>query len=94
MELKGKHVVITGSLRPLKRVEAIAYLEAAGAIVQGFVSRQTDILIVGHKQLSLFEPEKESRKLLVAKTLKAQGQAIILVTESQFFDWLRASHLE
>ncbi|WP_069989781.1 BRCT domain-containing protein [Streptococcus agalactiae] len=94
MELKGKHVVITGSLRPLKRVEAIAYLEAAGAIVQGFVSRQTDILIVGHKQLSLFGPEKESRKLLVAKTLKAQGQAIILVTESQFFDWLRTSHLE
>ncbi|WP_243092165.1 BRCT domain-containing protein [Streptococcus equi] len=94
MELKGKHVVITGSLRPLKRVEAIAYLEAAGAIVQGFVSKRTDILIVGHQQLSLFEPEKESRKLLVAKTLKAQGQAIILVTESQFFDWLRASHLE
>lgn len=94
MELKGKHVVITGSLRPLKRVEAIAYLEAAGAIVQGFVSRQTDILIVGHKQLSLFEPEKESRKLLVAKTLKAQGQAIILVTETQFFDWLRTSRLE
>lgn len=94
MELKGKHVVITGSLRPLKRVEAIAYLEAAGAIVQGFVSKRTDILIVGHQQLSLFEPEKESRKLLVAKTLKAQGQAIILVTESQFFAWLRTSHLE
>ena len=94
MELKGKHVVITGSLRPLKRIEAIAYLEAAGARVQGFVSRQTDILIVGHKQLSLFEPEKESRKLLVAEALKAQGQAITLVTESQFFDWLRTSHLE
>ncbi|MDG3142909.1 BRCT domain-containing protein [Streptococcus suis] len=94
MELKGKHVVITGSLRPLKRVEAIRYLEAAGARIQGFVSRQTDILIVGHKQLSLFEPEKESRKLLVAKTLKDQGQAITLVTESQFFDWLRTSHLE
>lgn len=92
MQLKGKHVVITGSLRPLKRVEAMTYLEDAGAIVQGFVSRKTDILIVGHKQLSLFEPEKQSRKLLVAKTLKAQGQAIILVTESQFFDWLRTSH--
>lgn len=94
MELKGKHVVITGSLRPLTRVEAIHYLEAAGAIVQGVVSRQTDILIVGHKQLSLFEPEKESRKLLVAKTLKAQGQAMTLVTENQFFDWLRTSRLE
>ena len=94
MELKGKHVVITGSLRPLKRIEAIAYLEAAGARVQGFVSRQTDILIVGHKQLSLFEHEKQSRKLLVAEALKAQGQAITLVTESQFFDWLRTSHLE
>lgn len=92
MQLKGKHVVITGSLRPLKRVEAMTYLEDAGAIVQGFVSRKTDILIVGHKQLSLFEPEKQSRKLLEAKTLKAQGQAIILVTESQFFDWLRTSH--
>ncbi|HEM3615205.1 TPA: BRCT domain-containing protein [Streptococcus suis] len=93
MELKGKHVVITGSLRPLKRVEAIAYLEAAGAIVQGFVSRKTDILIVGHKQLSLFEPEKQSRKLLAAEVFKAQGQAIRLMTENQFFDWLRTSHL-
>lgn len=94
MELKGKHVVITGSLRPLKRVEAITYLESVGAIVQGFVSRQTDILIVGHKQLSLFEPEKQSRKLLAAEALKAQGQAITFMTESQFFDWLRTSHLE
>lgn len=70
MELKDKHVVITGSLRPLKRVEAMTYLEDAGAIVQGFVSRKTDILIVGHKQLSLFEPEKQSRKLLAAEALK------------------------
>lgn len=92
MELKGKYVVITGSLRPLKRDEAIAYLESSGAIVQGFVSRQTDILIVGHKQLSLFEPEKQSRKLLVAEALKAQGQVITFVTESQFFGWLRTSH--
>ncbi|EPT45464.1 TPA: BRCT domain-containing protein [Streptococcus equi subsp. zooepidemicus] len=92
MELKDKHVVITGSLRPLKRVEAMTYLEDAGAIVQGFVSRKTDILIVGHKQLSLFEPEKQSRKLLAAEALKTQGYAIRLVTESQFFEWLRTSH--
>ncbi|GAA0054404.1 UNVERIFIED_CONTAM: BRCT domain-containing protein [Streptococcus canis] len=92
MELKGKHVVITGSLRPLKRAEAITYLEDAGAIVQGFVSRKTAILIVGHKQLSLFEPEKQSRKLLAAEALKAQGQTITFVSESQFFDWLRTSH--
>lgn len=93
MELKGKHVVITGSLRPLKRAEVITYLEDAGAIVQGFVSRKTDILIVGHKQLSLFEPEKQSRKLLAAEALKAQGQAIYLLFQKvNFFDWLRTSH--
>ena len=41
MEWKDKIVVITGSLRPLTRTQVIAYLESQGAIVQSFVSNQT-----------------------------------------------------
>ena len=43
IDLKDKVVVITGSLRPLTRNEAVAFLTERGAIVQGYVSAQTQI---------------------------------------------------
>ncbi|ETJ26673.1 BRCA1 protein, partial [human gut metagenome] len=51
MKLSDKKIVITGSLRPMTREEVILFLKEQGATVQGFISDQTNILIVGHKQL-------------------------------------------
>ena len=62
IDLKDKVVVITGSLRPLTRNEAVAFLTERGAIVQGYVSAQTQILVAGHKQLDLFKPDRRSKK--------------------------------
>ena len=45
IDVTGKIVVITGSLRPLTRQEAVMFLEKQGAIVQNYVSAQTDMLI-------------------------------------------------
>ena len=41
MDLTGKNIVITGSLRPLTREEAVRFLESKGAVVQNYVSSRT-----------------------------------------------------
>lgn len=45
--LAGKTIVLTGTLRRLKRREAKTALEALGARVSGSVSKKTDLLIAG-----------------------------------------------
>lgn len=90
-DVTGKVVVITGSLRPLTRKEAVAFLEKEGAVVHNYVSSQTDILIVGHKQLSLFEPEKRSKKYEAATKRIAEGQAITFLSKETFFNLIKKS---
>ncbi len=93
IDVTGKIVVITGSLRPLTRQEAVMFLENQGAIVQNYVSAQTDMLIAGHKQLDLFEPDKRSKKYEAAMTLKADGQKIAIIPEEAFFTLVKESHV-
>ena len=80
MDWRDKVVVITGSLRPLSRKEVIAYLKDKGAVVQNYMSTQTQILIAGHKQLDLLDPDKCSLKYHDALARKSQGQAIQIVS--------------
>ena len=91
MDWRDKVVVITGSLRPLSRKEVIAYLKDKGAVVQNYMSTQTQILIAGHKQLDLFDPDKRSIKYQEALSRKSQGQDIQLVSEEEFFSDVRYS---
>lgn len=91
MDWRDKVVVITGSLRPLSRKEVIAYLKDKGAVVQNYMSAQTQILIAGHKQLDLFDPDKRSIKYQEALSRKSQGQAIQIVSEEEFFSDVRYS---
>lgn len=91
IDVTGKVVVITGSLRPMTRQEATAFLEQEGAIVQNYVSSQTDILVAGHKQLDLFEPDRRSKKYEVALSRIAQGQAVTIVSEEAFFNMVKNS---
>lgn len=93
MDLAGKVVVITGSLRPMTRREVIVFLENQGAIVQGYVSGQTEILLAGHKQLDLFEPDKRSRKYEAALSRIAAGQAITILSEEAFFNLVKTSQI-
>jgi NAD-dependent DNA ligase len=60
MDVKGKTVVLTGSLTTLTRDEAEAKLKKLGARVTGSVSANTDILFAG---------EKAGSKLAKAKRL-------------------------
>jgi len=87
----GKVVVITGSLRPMSRQEVIAFLEKEGATVQNYVSAQTEILIAGHKQLDLFEPDKRSKKYEATLNRIADGQTITILSEETFFNLVKES---
>ncbi|MBF0699499.1 BRCT domain-containing protein [Streptococcus danieliae] len=91
MDFKDKIVVITGSLRPLSRKDAIRLLEARGAIVHTYISAATNILITGHRQLDLFQPEKRSKKYQAAMRRIAEGQVIEIVTQDRFFQLVKES---
>lgn len=93
IDVTGKIVVITGSLRPLTRQEAMVFLENQGAIVQNYVSAQTEVLITGHKQLDLFEPDKRSKKYEAVMKRKASGQKITIISEEAFFTLVKESHV-
>ncbi|MDB8655417.1 BRCT domain-containing protein [Streptococcus anginosus] len=92
-DVKGKIIVITGSLRPLTRQEVISFLEKQGAIVQNYISNQTDILIAGHKQLDLFEPDKRSKKYEAALKRREAGHLIAIMSKEAFFSLVKKSQL-
>lgn len=75
----------------MTRQEAIVFLEGRGAIVQNYVSSQTDILLVGHKQLDLFEPDKRSKKNEAVLSRIAEGQVITIFSEEEFFKLVKKS---
>lgn len=91
MDFRDKVVVITGSLQPLSRKDAIRLLEARGAIVHTYISASINILITGHRQLDLFQPEKRSKKYQAAMRRIAEGQVIEIVTQDQFFQLVKES---
>lgn len=90
MDLTGKNIVITGSLRPLTREEAIRFLESKGAVVQSYVSNKTDILVLGHKQLDLLI-QINGLKHDAALRRISEGQSITFLSEESFFDLVKKS---
>jgi DNA ligase (NAD+) len=56
--LRGKTVVITGTLPTLSRARATAVIEAAGGRVTGSVSKSTDFLIAGEEVGSKLDKAK------------------------------------
>lgn len=89
IDVAGKIIVITGSLRPMTRQEVTVFLENQGAVVQGYVSSQTEILLAGHKQLNLFEPDKRSKKHEAVLARIAEGQEITILSEDVFFNMVK-----
>lgn len=91
MNFTGKIIVITGSLKPLERVNVVDLITKKGGIVQNYVSSQTEVLIVGHKQLTLFDSDYYSKKYEKAQELIATGQQITIIGEEEFFSLIQKS---
>lgn len=70
--LKGKNVVLTGTLTQLTRDQAKALLQSLGCKVSGSVSSKTDYLIAGEKAGS--------------KLAKAQELGILVLSEQEFIE--------
>lgn len=73
--LKGKNVVLTGTLTQLTRDQAKALLQSLGCKVSGSVSSKTDYLIAGEKAGS--------------KLTKAQELGIPVLSEQDFVDLMQ-----
>ncbi|GAB4317406.1 MAG: NAD-dependent DNA ligase LigA [Candidatus Sumerlaeia bacterium] len=77
--LRGKTVVLTGSLETLNRSEAGRLIEQAGGKTTGSVSKKTDLVVAGQDAGS--------------KLQKAQKLGVPVITESEFLDMLRQAGL-
>lgn len=89
---RGQQVVFTGILGLMTRKEAIDAVRAVGAEVQSSVSHKTTLLVLGHRQLTLFQPDRRSIKHEEALSRIKDGQSIRIVCEDEFNDLLGKSY--
>lgn len=87
-----KTFVFTGVLSSMKRAEAIHAVEEIRGIVQANVTAKTNYLVVGHKQLDMFNPEKISRKRELADKLIEKGYSIKVLREADFLKMIGKSN--
>jgi DNA polymerase III epsilon subunit-like protein len=83
-----KHVAFTGELAMVRR-NAWQLVADAGGEAQDNVTKKTNMLICGYQDmLRLAAGETKSHKLRYAEALHAEGQAIEILTERDFFRML------
>ncbi|OZE96552.1 protein kinase domain-containing protein [Rhodococcoides fascians] len=87
VEVRGEHIVLTGKLDELNRVEATAALRAAGAHVQEMVTDQTTLVVRGPVRNGL--SEHEGRKLFQVRERRRRGQKLRLVSGTFLTDLTR-----
>jgi len=81
--LFGETIVFTGELS-MSRIEAADLASAAGCRVEEGVTKRTTILVVGDHDARKLNGRAESAKQLKAKRLIGQGQAIRILSKSDF----------
>lgn len=82
-EFYGQSLVFTGSLT-IPRKEAAALAASIGCSVSTSVSKKTDYLVVGDRDISRFAGKGKSSKYIRAEELRARGVPIRILTESDF----------
>lgn len=87
--IKGKRFAFTGTLITMNRNEAEDKVMNLHGIVQHFLNGNTDYLVTGNYQLSLFEPEKVTRKRKMADQLLAQGSDLKVIDEDIFLEMIK-----
>lgn len=82
--LKGVHLTFTGILEKT-RAEAAAAARRAGAIVHSGPSAQTTVVVRGRPNPQQAAGRDAGLKLMEIKRLRAKGQAITILNETQFW---------
>lgn len=88
-EIEGKRFTFTGTLNSMNRHEAEDKVMNLHGIVQHFVNGNTDYLVTGNYQLSLFEPEKVTRKRKMADQILTQGSDLKIINEDIFLEMIK-----
>ena len=83
MNLKNKHICITGTLKRMSRNEAKTAITESGAIFSNHVNSLTDILVIARDS---FISEKYQKAIEMAEA----GTGIILMKEAEFYRALKA----
>lgn len=82
--LKCKNVVFTGPLSSMSRAEAIGNVIRCGGDVANSVSKKTDILITGIRDVEKLKESEKSLKLKKAEKLKKDFNKIRIIDEDEF----------
>lgn len=87
--LAGETIVFTGGLAGMTRSTAARFIRQQGAMFSNTMTKHTTLLVISASSLERHERTgQESTKWRRAKQLIAQGQALRIVTEQQFKDFL------
>lgn len=85
---KDKLFVFTGALPTLTRGEAMQLTRKFGALTGSSVTKKTDVLVVGGKNLKALKPHEMSTKRRRAMDLISKGQKIEILTGEEFLKLL------
>lgn len=81
--IKGKHIVITGTLLFYKRNEAFIQILCRGGIPQNSVTKKTDYLVIGYYRDGILDGKISNKQILAEKYIK-DGKNIKMITGDEF----------
>lgn len=86
---RDKVIVFTGPLSSMSRVQAMSKVKVVGALVGSSVTKKTNYLVTGIKNVRNLENNYKSTKLRRAEVLIKEGQNINIITEEMFLENLQ-----
>lgn len=88
---KDKVVVFTGPLSSMTRAKASSLVIASGGTVGSSVTKKTNVLVTGIKNMQSLSINQMSTKLRRAVELDSNGQNIEFINEEEFLDILNVN---
>jgi NAD-dependent DNA ligase len=85
-----KKFMFTGKLAAMTRSQAQSYVDAAGGINAGSVSKDLDYLVIGDDGSFLYGAGTKGEKTLKAEKLNAAGSEIKIISETDFLAMVQA----
>jgi NAD-dependent DNA ligase len=86
----GKKFLFTGKLASMTRAQAASYVDAAGGVNAGSVSKDLDYLVIGDDGSFLYGAGTKGDKTLSAEKLIANGSALEIISETDFLAMVKA----